>query len=208
MDIERIRKDYEPLFESGFRSNGDYVDLFLLEKYVAQFYKPSNHPACVNIGLFSFDESELIRLFHQRSFQIPSEDVKILGCNYIDHFHLYDFTGYNHIIIGKGGDASKTYIWDYAQAMLGREKIDFVYIRNPDARSNHTWLSVYKNAQEYLSEDGVIVTLVREHDITAFEKIISKIDLEKPFFGFSEIDVDLEWMNENVFHTLCVMKKK
>lgn len=186
-----LRDDLEKeLRKSGRKidfNENEAVDLFLLETYVKPHYKPSEKPLAMVVGALTAKEADVIRLFHERTYQIPERETTVVGCNRSIVPENFEPEGFDSTVLGVSmrsydfkalgpfhGDARFELTWfkPFVDTEEEPRKYDFVYIRNPYFVDITDWSIVFYRALEFLTEQGVVVTVIRQDDEVKYKTLV------------------------------------
>ena len=176
ISYKEILKKYGPLV-SG--SAFDCVDLYLFEKFVMPYYKPSKTPWCMAVGATYERSAEVFKQFHKRCYEIDPEKVKTVACNSrsVEENEMDD---YDFKMLGTCGDARAGYPWEmpFIEARSEKSRYDLSFIRHPNLSEEFldNWFAVFANAMDYTAPEGAVVTIINEMDREKYPYLLSSLE--------------------------------
>jgi hypothetical protein len=127
------------------------------------------------VGYSSLREAQILRGFHEDSYGFTPQALKVVGCNIAERRAAGTTDSLDRLYMGHfAGDAKDSFTWLKPFGDLGiydRFCYDLSYIRNPDLLDTQDWGAVFARAIEMTASTGVVVTLVREADVSSFSRL-------------------------------------
>lgn len=194
-------------FDNQFH-NIEQVDLLTLEKILPQFYKPTDSPCCMCVGVLMLHEARLMKYFHHNVYGAPVESTKVAGVSNRNLpesplLDVYDYKQFHELF----GDARQDPTWAFSLNELcqDREKYDLAYIRNPELFSStiRDHVLMFARALTWTSTQGAVVTMIRETDSNNYEIFLRELQQAtgvKPVFS-EKIDLaGIKSLHGRMFH--------
>ena len=168
-NIERIIMDN---FQIGGIMETNLV--YVIDQCVPDDYLPSDKILAASVGCGNFiRDHAVIRGFHMYRYGSDKE-VFIVGMD--KQKKLVDRDVHDLEMRGEAGDASSDIPWLSGLSLTSSDDYDYIQILNPDLMVGG-WQDIYQNALEYLSDQGILVTVCHGEDqmgLKALSKELSK----------------------------------
>lgn len=187
------------------------VDLEIFKEFVKPSFKPREKPNTMVVGAAYPHEANTIRNFLKYGYDIS--DVNVAGCNILGIASQYQ-RGFDYFIADRdNGDAAQPFVWEKSLSEMNSKNpgYDLVYIRNPDLIDIREHAYMFGRSISNLSDNGLLVTLVRKDDQREYENLLDYIyekgKIEPLYSGPTGIDFDGSSCLHNPYHTIGVFRK-
>ncbi|MBN2368083.1 hypothetical protein JXC34_03615 [Candidatus Woesearchaeota archaeon] len=184
-------------------------DLYVLENIVVPHYSPRDSPLIMVVG-GTDAEPYVLRLFHERSYSIPKEEVILVACNTREYVCM-EHIGYNAVrdgpMLGDGGNDS---VWRMLASPSGKKDYDMALFRFPDFFDYNSWYGAYDRALTHVRVGGVIVTITQYKDLGRFTNVMNLVKEKKGVAPnlIQKTGIIDEYGEQDIcMHTVAIFKK-
>ncbi|PIN86254.1 hypothetical protein COV19_05590 [Candidatus Woesearchaeota archaeon CG10_big_fil_rev_8_21_14_0_10_44_13] len=138
--------------------------LYILNNGIPEGYKPRERVLAMAVGCRDFTlEGSIIRGFHKLRYGLDRSNIAVVGCD-IEYGHPTSRSINDYDFQARGeydGDASTKKPWSLGLDFKGNgtKAYDFVHVNFPDFCGFDNWVGIFKMANKFLSDTGMITVL-------------------------------------------------